>query len=35
MIIITQCEGPAFWQTYLVDSASITMEGILFFKNFL
>ena len=35
MIIITQCDGPAFWQTYLPDPASITMEGILLFNKYL
>ena len=36
MIFITQCDSSAFWQfwqTYLSDPASTTMEGILVFKN--
>ena len=33
MIFITQCDSPAFWQTYLSDHASITMEGILIFNK--
>jgi hypothetical protein len=36
MIFITQCESSAFWQfwqTYLSDPASTTMEGILFFNK--
>ena len=35
-IFITQCDSSAFWQfwqTYLSDPASTTMEGILVFKN--
>ena len=35
MIFITQCDSPAFWQTYLSDPASTTMEGILFFNKHL
>ena len=35
MIFITQCDSPAFWQTYLSDPASITMEGILIFNKHL
>ena len=35
MIFITQCDSPAFWQTYLSDHASITMEGILIFNKHL
>ena len=34
MIFITQCDSPAFWQTYLSDPASVTMEGILDNKKF-
>ena len=33
MIFITQCDSSAFWQTYLSDPASTTMEGILFFNK--
>jgi len=33
MIFITQCDSPAFWQTYLPDLASIIMEGILIFNK--
>ena len=32
---ITHCDSPAFWQTYLSDPASITMEGILIFNKHL
>ena len=35
MIFITQCDSPAFWQTYLFDPASTTMEGILIFNKHL
>ena len=35
MIFITQCDSPAFWQIYLSDPASITMEGILIFNKHL
>jgi hypothetical protein len=35
MIFITQCDSPAFWQTYLSDPASTTMEGILIFNKHL
>jgi len=35
MVFITHCDSPAFWQTYLSDPASITMEGILFFNKHL
>jgi len=31
----TNCDSPAFWQTYLHDPASITMEGILLFNKHL
>jgi hypothetical protein len=34
MLFITQCDNPAFWQTYLSDPASITMEGILIVKSY-
>ena len=35
MVFITHCDSPAFWQTYLSDPASITMEGILIFNKHL
>ena len=35
MLCITQCDSRALWQTYLSDSVSISMEGILFFKKHL
>ena len=35
MIFITKFDVPAFWQTYLSDPASITMEGILIFNKHL
>ena len=35
MILITHCDSPDFWQTYLSDPASITMEGILIFNKHL
>ena len=31
MIFITQCDSLTFWQTYLSDPASVTMEGIMSF----
>ena len=34
MLFITQCDNPAFWQTYLSDPASITMEGILIVTSY-
>jgi hypothetical protein len=34
MLFITQCDSPAFWQTYLSDPASITMEGILIVTSY-
>src|SRR5210317_1233155 len=33
MTFIIHCDSPAFWQTYLSDPASITMEGILIFDK--
>ena len=33
MVFITHCDSPAFWQTYLSDPESITMEGILIFDK--
>lgn len=33
MVSVTHCDSPAFWQTYLSDPASTTMEGILFFNK--
>ena len=35
MVFITHCDSPAFWQTYLSDPESITMEGILIFNKHL
>jgi len=35
MFFINQCDSPAFWQTYLPDPASISMEGILIFNKHL
>ena len=35
MVFLIQCDSPAFWQTYLHDPASITMEGILIFNKHL
>ena len=35
MIFITQYDSSVFWQIYLFDSASITMEGILIFNKHL
>ena len=35
MVFITHCDSPAFWKTYLSDTASITMEGILIFNKHL
>ena len=35
MIFITQCDSSTFWQTYLSDPASVTMEGILIFNKHL
>jgi len=35
MFFTNQCDSPAFWQTYLPDPASITMEGILIFNKHL
>ena len=37
MTLITQiiCDSPDFWQTYLQDPASISMEGILIFNKHL
>ena len=33
MLLTTNCNRIAFWQTYLSDPASITMECILIFKS--
>ena len=35
MILLTHCDSPSLWQTYLSDPASITMEGILIFNKHL
>jgi len=35
MLFITQFDSPVFWQTYLSDLASITMEEILIFNKHL
>jgi hypothetical protein len=35
MLFIIQYDSPTFWQTYLSDPASITMEGILIFNKHL
>ena len=35
MVSVTHCDSPAFWQTYLSDPASISMEGILIFNKHL
>lgn len=35
MFFINLCDSPAFWQTYLPDPASISMEGILIFNKHL
>ena len=35
MTFLINCDSPAFWQTYLPDPASITMEGILIFNKHL
>ena len=35
MVFITHCDSLAFWQTYISDSASISMEGILIFNKHL
>ena len=34
MVSVTHCDSPAFWQTYLSDPASISMEGILISLSF-
>ena len=34
MVSVTHCDSPAFWQTYLSDPASISMEGILISFSF-
>ena len=35
MTFLINCDSPAFWQTYLPDPASISMEGILIFNKHL
>jgi cytochrome c oxidase subunit 2 len=35
MTVFIKCDSPVFWQTYLSDPASITMEGILMFNKHL
>ena len=35
MIFLVKCDSPDFWQTYLQDPASISMEGILNFNKHL
>jgi hypothetical protein len=35
LLNFAQCDSPVFWQTYLSDPASITMEGILIFNKHL
>ena len=35
MIFLVKCDSPDFWQTYLQEPASITMEGILIFNKHL
>ena len=35
MIFLIKCDSPDFWQTYLQEPASITMEGILIFNKHL
>ena len=34
MVSVIHCDSPAFWQTYLSDPASISMEGILISLSF-
>ena len=35
MTFFIKCDSPVFWQTYLSDPASISMEGILIFNKHL
>ena len=35
MMFTIKCDSPDFWQTYLQDPASISMEGILIFNKHL
>ena len=35
MIFLVKCDSPDFWQTYLQEPASISMEGILAFNKHL
>ena len=35
MTFFIKCDSPVFWQTYLSDPASISMEGILMFNKHL
>lgn len=35
MVFLIKCDSPYFWQTYLQEPASVTMEGILIFNKHL